>query len=197
MGLDWTAIEERYKQRLDAEEAAGVTPVERSDLRKREQERQERRRVARRKGPHQPKYDRTRMRELYEGGMSMHAVARVLGCDQWTVSKALRAIGVQIRPTIHAAPLLTHCKRGHEFTEDNTYINPTTGARICRACVRYREGKQSEPRPDIEGRRTPVEDASRDNPADDVAPCASEPARASSLPHTGAAELDTGSHVHR
>ena len=31
----------------------------------------------------------------------------------------------------------THCKRGHEFTPDNTYITPT-GQRHCRACQRRR-----------------------------------------------------------
>lgn len=30
----------------------------------------------------------------------------------------------------------THCKRGHEFTEENTYINATSGNRQCRACHR-------------------------------------------------------------
>lgn len=29
----------------------------------------------------------------------------------------------------------THCKRGHEFTPENTYLNPQ-GERRCRACVR-------------------------------------------------------------
>jgi hypothetical protein len=28
----------------------------------------------------------------------------------------------------------THCKNGHEFTLENTYINPTDGARVCRTC---------------------------------------------------------------
>lgn len=28
----------------------------------------------------------------------------------------------------------THCKRGHEFTPENTWISPTTGKRRCRAC---------------------------------------------------------------
>jgi hypothetical protein len=31
---------------------------------------------------------------------------------------------------------LTHCKRGHEFTEENTYRSPSHGRRACRACVR-------------------------------------------------------------
>lgn len=31
----------------------------------------------------------------------------------------------------------THCERGgHEFTQENTYINPTSGGCQCRACVR-------------------------------------------------------------
>lgn len=32
----------------------------------------------------------------------------------------------------------THCKRGHEFTEANTYRHPTTHARVCRECRRLR-----------------------------------------------------------
>lgn len=28
----------------------------------------------------------------------------------------------------------THCKNGHEFTEENTYIIPSTGSRTCRQC---------------------------------------------------------------
>lgn len=30
----------------------------------------------------------------------------------------------------------THCKRGHEFTVANTYLNPTSGGRQCRQCNR-------------------------------------------------------------
>jgi hypothetical protein len=30
---------------------------------------------------------------------------------------------------------ITHCRRGgHEFTEANTYVIPSTGYRLCRAC---------------------------------------------------------------
>lgn len=28
----------------------------------------------------------------------------------------------------------THCKHGHEFTPENTYIHPKSGARDCRKC---------------------------------------------------------------
>lgn len=33
----------------------------------------------------------------------------------------------------------THCKRGHEFTPENTYIYPSRGVRYCRTCHRDRE----------------------------------------------------------
>jgi len=29
---------------------------------------------------------------------------------------------------------MTHCERGHKFTKENTYINPTHGKRGCRIC---------------------------------------------------------------
>jgi hypothetical protein len=32
--------------------------------------------------------------------------------------------------------VLTHCKRGHEFTLDNTYTAPKSGIRACLACRR-------------------------------------------------------------
>jgi len=28
----------------------------------------------------------------------------------------------------------THCKKGHEFTEENTYVHPTKGSRECYTC---------------------------------------------------------------
>lgn len=33
---------------------------------------------------------------------------------------------------------ITHCPHGHEYTESNTYLIPSTGHRICRACVKAR-----------------------------------------------------------
>ncbi|MAX33707.1 MAG: hypothetical protein CME72_11665 [Halomonadaceae bacterium] len=35
---------------------------------------------------------------------------------------------------VKARPRATHCRRGHEFTQDNTYYHPKTGRRECREC---------------------------------------------------------------
>lgn len=32
----------------------------------------------------------------------------------------------------------THCPLGHEYTEANTYVNPTTRSRQCRTCAKTR-----------------------------------------------------------
>lgn len=38
------------------------------------------------------------------------------------------------RPRRTLRPPATHCKRGHEFTPENTYIMPNSGSRLCRTC---------------------------------------------------------------
>jgi hypothetical protein len=40
-------------------------------------------------------------------------------------------------------PRLTHCKRGHEFTPENTYIYPR-GSRNMRTCIACREARRQE-----------------------------------------------------
>lgn len=37
----------------------------------------------------------------------------------------------------------THCKRGHEFTPENTKIVRYNGQRLCRACMKIREERRS------------------------------------------------------
>lgn len=39
-----------------------------------------------------------------------------------------------VRNGRHAMSSKTHCKRGHEFTPENTWVSPSTGGRMCRAC---------------------------------------------------------------
>jgi hypothetical protein len=41
--------------------------------------------------------------------------------------------------------ILTHCVRGHEYDERNTYVNPR-GQRQCRACARVRSKASHEAR---------------------------------------------------
>ena len=56
------------------------------------------------------------------------------------------------RPMCHSchfrfdARTITHCKRGHEFTEENTYQNPTSGWRQCRECQRRMRTLRTQPR---------------------------------------------------
>jgi hypothetical protein len=35
----------------------------------------------------------------------------------------------------------THCPQGHEYSAENTYITPSTGARICKACSKAHKSK--------------------------------------------------------
>lgn len=41
-----------------------------------------------------------------------------------------------LRAGTHPRWHMTHCKRKHEFTAENTYVNPTSGGRQCKRCVR-------------------------------------------------------------
>lgn len=46
-----------------------------------------------------------------------------------------------VRSGVHHNARKTHCKRGHEFTPENTKVEvrPTTTVRICRECTRMRQ----------------------------------------------------------
>jgi len=42
---------------------------------------------------------------------------------------------IECRPRLRVRKFRkTHCVRGHEYNEENSYINPQTGARKCRTC---------------------------------------------------------------
>jgi|ERR1035437_803322 hypothetical protein len=42
--------------------------------------------------------------------------------------------------------LKTHCKNGHEFTAENTYLNPSTGHRSCLICRKAAKKRRDERR---------------------------------------------------
>lgn len=49
---------------------------------------------------------------------------------------------VERRRARNANASKTHCPRNHEYTEENTYTNPVTGHRQCRACSRISDAKR-------------------------------------------------------
>lgn len=77
-------------------------------------------------------------------GLHLHHVCENPGCVN---PNHLRPISPEDHGRItHPKGLETHCPRGHEYDETNTYINPK-GTKVCRICVyasnrrRYRERK--------------------------------------------------------
>jgi hypothetical protein len=46
-------------------------------------------------------------------------------------------------PILPRPELRTQCPRGHEYTSENTYLNPRTGARSCKQCRRERNRQAS------------------------------------------------------
>lgn len=48
-----------------------------------------------------------------------------------------------VRHGTHANARKTHCKWGHEFSPDNTYVTPN-GRRVCRTCRKLRQRKRDQ-----------------------------------------------------
>jgi hypothetical protein len=42
-----------------------------------------------------------------------------------------------------SAPRHTHCRNGHEYTPENSYMNPHNSGRTCRICQRTRENARN------------------------------------------------------
>lgn len=57
--------------------------------------------------------------------------------------------GLKLGPETHAAKqrARTHCKRGHEFSPENTLVN-AAGARVCKRCRRENERRRREKKRD-------------------------------------------------
>lgn len=63
-----------------------------------------------------------------------------------------------VRHGTHVQARKTHCKRGHEFTPDNTRIKSPEGWRQCRQCIRDATGVKNPygPRPYVPCRRNSI-----------------------------------------
>lgn len=46
----------------------------------------------------------------------------------------------KVRHGTHQNARKTHCPAGHPYSDENTYVTPSTGDRTCRACARARRG---------------------------------------------------------
>jgi hypothetical protein len=63
------------------------------------------------------------------GGQPQRIVRRLIAADRAGRPQARRV------PASHPQASKTHCKRGHQFTAENTYYTPD-GHRRCRTCLR-------------------------------------------------------------
>ena len=72
-----------------------------------------------------------------ESPEELHHRCRVKGCVELTHLKPLTSVEHR---RLHTK---THCKYGHEYTPETTYITPRTGQRSCLTCRRFRNRKQA------------------------------------------------------
>lgn len=81
-------------------------------------------------------------KEIQEGSHLDH-LCRVPGCVNPDHLEEVTPLE-NTRRSPHWRGHLTHCKRGHEFNEENTffYTNGRGTARLCRACNRLRSQKR-------------------------------------------------------
>lgn len=75
---------------------------------------------------------------LIPPGYTIDHKCRVLTCvNPEHLEPVTHSINLLRGDTVNAANAAkTHCKHGHEFTPENTYLRPDSGARMCKACSR-------------------------------------------------------------
>lgn len=74
-------------------------------------------------------------------GMQLDHLCRVRNCVNPDHFEVVTASENTMRQQ-HYNRLKTECKKGHEYTPENTYTT-TDGKRVCRACTRERDRKRS------------------------------------------------------
>lgn len=91
--------------------------------------------VAMKKGVRMHRVTYAQLRGPIPDGLQLDHLCRVRHCiNPWHLEAVTCRENLMRGDTIAAANASkTHCKRGHEFTPENTY-RPPAGGRICRAC---------------------------------------------------------------
>ena len=84
-------------------------------------------------------------------GVSLYSIAKEIGLTHAALSSRLVRYGYKSTTGKSGAyrkltgrgdrNTFTHCKKGHLLNEENTYIIPKTGARLCRTCDKVRHKK--------------------------------------------------------
>lgn len=81
------------------------------------------------------------IRDLRRWGMGQREIAEIYGVTRPNISMVTRGVTWDNYPgavTRKGVVPVTHCKRGHEFTPENTHIaiQKNVSRRVCRACMR-------------------------------------------------------------
>lgn len=86
--------------------------------------------------------------EIFKGpipdGLTIDHLCRNRGCVNPDHLEAVTQRANNLRGTSPSAMQArqTHCFRGHEFTDENTYRKPGTNKRECRICMRMRDNRR-------------------------------------------------------
>lgn len=64
-----------------------------------------------------------------------HLCRNPICCNPAHMEPVTRRENVLRQPKVIAARTASHCRNGHPWTPENTYIHPSQGSRICRICT--------------------------------------------------------------